>query len=673
MFARVMGALACVHALNVCAASVDAVSEADYFAEQPVVLSASRLSQPANRAPAAVTVITREMIEASGFRHLVDALRLVPGFVVGWSGGNMPAATHLGLSDAFPHWMQIMVDGRSVYNPAFGQTTWRGIPLTLDDVDRIEVVRGPNAANDGINSLLGTIHIFTRDAVATLGSLAEIAIGDEHFREINLRYGRETATGSWRLGLLGREDERHGMSVDHASDVQLSFRGDFQPAPGDALMLQAGASRGFGQGGNAGYVFNPDQRTYFLSGYANLRWTHSLGEGREWSLQAHHTFNQNEEFARPPDAMSMFLASLVPSVHLDPLNANFRVNGSGIQFNYLDKSAADLRTSVSGEYYLNTIYGPYFLDTDGKLDDRIMRVSGALEWNLTPEWVLHAGAMLEHHSDPEGTHFSPRLALNWLPTPAHAFRAGISRGVSALGLYANHTDIKFVLAEAGAVFDQAVLSQALLDGGDLEPEKIDSGELGYVFSQPGWALNLDVRAFHNRIRDMIDPVPRPFPDLRDGYVDVYENNGSVRQIGLEYQLRWQPLRRGWLVLSQSWVDTDDDLDGRYENAAPRHILSLLATHPVAGVDASVGYYRMGTMRWIVWPDAMSGFQNSSPHVSRVNRLDLRLAKDWKSAAGRVEAALVVQALLGDEEEAFQYFGPQVFGHRGYFSLKYSFR
>jgi iron complex outermembrane receptor protein len=654
-------------------APADDLSEMDYFAEQPVVLSASRLSQPANRAPAAVTVITREMIEASGFRHLVDALRLVPGFVVGWSGGNMPAATHLGLSDAFPHWMQIMVDGRSVYNPAFGQTTWRGIPLTLDDVDRIEVVRGPNAANDGINSLLGTIHIFTRDAVATLGSLAEIAIGDAHFREINLRYGGETAAGSWRLGLLGREDERHGVALDHASDVQLSFRGDFLPGPSDALMLQAGASRGFGQGGNAGYVFNADQRTYFLSGYANLRWTRTLGEGREWSLQAHHTFNQNEEFARPPDAMSAFLAGLATPVYLDALNANFRVSGSGLQFNYLNRSSDRLRASVSGEYYLNTIYGPCFLDTDGKLDDRIMRVSGALEWNLAPEWVLHAGAMLEHHSDPEGTHFSPRLAVNWLPAPAHAFRAGISRGVSALGLYANHTDIKFVLAGTDQTFDQAVLSQALLDGGDLEPEKIDSGELGYVFSEPGWALNLDVRVFHNRIRDMIDPVPRPFVDLKDNYVDVYENNGTIRQTGLEYQLRWRPLARSWLVLSQSWVDTDDDLDGRYENAAPRHILSLLATHPVAGVDASVGYYRMGAMRWIVWPDVTSGFQHSSPHVSRVNRLDLRLARDWKTAAGRVEVALVVQALLGDEEEAFQYYDPQTFGRRGYLSLKYEFR
>ncbi|MFZ0107559.1 MAG: Plug domain-containing protein, partial [Thiobacillus sp.] len=139
MLKYLIASLVCMHTLFAWADTAGTLSEADYFAEQPVVLSASRLSQPVNRAPAAVTVITREMIEASGFRHLVDVLRLVPGMVVGWQGGNTAAASYLGLADGFPRSMQIMVDGRSVYSPSYGNTFWRGIPVTLDDVDRIEV------------------------------------------------------------------------------------------------------------------------------------------------------------------------------------------------------------------------------------------------------------------------------------------------------------------------------------------------------------------------------------------------------------------------------------------------------------------------------------------------------------------------------------------------------
>lgn len=137
-----IASLAGMQSLYASADTAGTLSEIDYFADQPVVLSASRLSQPVSRGPAAPTVINREMIEASRFRHLVDVLRLVPGFVVGWSGGSMPAATYLGLSDEFPHWIQIMVDGRSVYNPAYGHTTSRGIPLTLDEltVSRASVV-----------------------------------------------------------------------------------------------------------------------------------------------------------------------------------------------------------------------------------------------------------------------------------------------------------------------------------------------------------------------------------------------------------------------------------------------------------------------------------------------------------------------------------------------------
>jgi len=612
-----------------------------------VVLSASKLSQPVNRSPAAVTVITREMIEASGFRHLVDVLRFVPGFVVGWSGGNMPAATYLGLSDAFPHWMQIMVDGRSVYNQAFGHTTWRAIPLTLDDVDRIEVVRGPNAANDGLNSMLGTIHIFTRHSAMTQGGMGEIAAGDEQFREVNLRYGGETGKGSWRLGLIGREDERHGVSLDHASDMQVSFRGDFQPTHTDDVMLQLGASRGFGQGGNAGFVFREDQHAYFLSGYANLRWTRALGEGREWSLQVHHTFNQNEEDVLPPEPLSF----------LDPLNANFRVSGSGIQFTYLTQAASDLRTSVSGEYRLNKVYAPYVLSEDKDVRDQILRLSGAAEWNVSPEWILHAGAMLEHHSDTDSIYLSPRLALNWLPSSTHSFRLGYSRGQSALGLYANHTDIEFTLG--GQVIDQAVLST-----GELEPEKITSSELGYLFNKPEWSFNLDVRVFHNRIHDMVDPITVAYPDL-NGLTDIYVNKGTITQNGLEYQLRWRPSPQSWLVLSQSWVDTDDDQNGLYAQSVPQQTLSLLAAHPVAGIDVSVGYYHIGKMRWIGW-------LAPSEYESKYNRLDLRMARDWKTADGRIEAALVIQALLGEENETFHYYGPQQFKRRGYLSLKYEF-
>lgn len=643
MFKRSFAMLSCFPVAAACAASDDMLTEADYFAAQPVVLSASRLSQPVNRAPAAVTVITREMIEASGFRHLVDVLRLVPGFVVGWAGGNMPAGGYLGLSDAFPHWMQVMVDGRSVYNPAYGLTTWRGIPLMLDDVDRIEVVRGPNAANDGLNSMLGTVHIFTRHAATTLGGMGEAAAGDQHYRETNLRYGTETGNGSWRLGLLGREDERHGVPQDHATDLQLSFRGDHQPTLQDDLMLQFGASRGFWQGSNVGQLISEDQHAYYLSAYANVKWMRALGEGREWRLQAHHTLNQNEEdFPLPPP--------------LDPQNGNYRTTASAVEFTYLDQRRTEWRTSLTGEYRLHRVRLPALLGSDAYLEDDIYRLAGAVEWNPSAAWIAHAGAMLEHHSDTGATYLSPRLALNWLPSSRHAFRLGASQGVSALSLYANNTDIK-------ATIDGALVDQSYLSTRTLDPERIDSVELGYLFNKAESGINVDVRAFHNRISDIVDLQTIAFLDA-DGKVRTYVNAVDATQKGLEYQLRWQPRPRSWLMLSQSFVSRDADTRN-YIDSVPGQTISLLAVHPVAGVDVSLGYYRIKEMFWI------GGDRDKK---TQYNRLDLRLAKDWKTSDGRIEAALVLQSLLGEEFESFAGFlyGQQYFKRRGYLSLKYAF-
>lgn len=640
MLARIAVGLTCMQAALGWAAPADSLSEMDYFAEQPVVLSASRLSQPANRAPAAVTVITREMIEATGFRHLVDVLRLVPGFVVGWAGGNMPVATYVGLSNEFPHWMQIMVDGRSVYNPAYGHTTWRGIPLTLDDVDRIEVVRGPNAANDGLNSMLGTVHIYTRHSSTTPGGMLEVAAGEQDYLEGNVRFGAETSQGSWRLGLLGREDARHGVPHDHATDLQLSFRGDFQPTLQDDVMLELGTSRNFWQGTNVGQLKVEGQHAYYLSGYANLQWKRMTASGREWSLQMHHTFNQNDEDI------------------LATLNGNYRTTGSGIQLGYLEQHAAAWRSSMAGEYRVNRVHLPAMLGSNEYIEDSILRVSGALEWNPSPAWVLHAAAMVEHHSDTDAAYLSPRLAVNWLPVPSHAFRLGYSQALSALGIYANNTDIRI-----GG--DQLYLST-----GELDAEKIDSAEIGYLFHLPGRALNLDVRAYHNRIHDIVDTENVLPGDARyaaapdgDGW-KTYINHPEVMQRGLEYQLRWQPAAGRLLMLSQSWQRTHSDDGAFYARSVPQRTLSVLAAHPVAGIDVSVGYYRSARMRWI-----------GGKIDSRYDRLDLRLARDWKRADGRIQAALVLQSLNGDEEESLSGFlyRNQRHDRRAYASLKYEFR
>ena len=138
-------------------AADDFLSEQAYLQDLPVVLSASRLSQPLSEAPNAMTVIDRQMIKASGFRTIPELFRLVPGMYVGNAGANTPIVSLNGISDQYSRRMQVLIDGRSVYLPPFGGVDWPDLPVMIDDIERIEVVRGPAAASHGTNSRAGSV------------------------------------------------------------------------------------------------------------------------------------------------------------------------------------------------------------------------------------------------------------------------------------------------------------------------------------------------------------------------------------------------------------------------------------------------------------------------------------------------------------------------------------
>ena len=148
------------------------VSAQGLFAELPIVLTAARLPQSAQDAPVATTIIDRELIEASGATEIPDLLRLVPGFLVDYDSGHIQAVSYHMLDNRFVRQQQVLIDGRSVYSPLVGGIPWTELPITIDDIERIEVIRGANAATYGSNSFLGVINIITKEAVLDNGIMA---------------------------------------------------------------------------------------------------------------------------------------------------------------------------------------------------------------------------------------------------------------------------------------------------------------------------------------------------------------------------------------------------------------------------------------------------------------------------------------------------------------------
>lgn len=147
-------------------------SEAYHFQDFPVVVTASRLSQPLSEAPSAMTVIDIEMITASGFCTVPDLMRLVAGMYVDFTDANRPVVSLYGSSDEYAHRMQILIDGRSVYFSPFGGVSWAELLLMIEDIERIEVVRGPSSASPGTNSFVAlVIQNANQDNYAKYGTL----------------------------------------------------------------------------------------------------------------------------------------------------------------------------------------------------------------------------------------------------------------------------------------------------------------------------------------------------------------------------------------------------------------------------------------------------------------------------------------------------------------------
>ena len=220
--------------------------EHSYFSSLPVVASVSRLPQRLADAPTSVTVIDRDMIRNLPIRDLNDVFRLVPGFQTYPNNTEAARVTYHGLTDEeFSPRLQVMVDGRSMYSPAFRNgTNWALIPVAIEDIERIEVVRGTNAVSYGSNAFLGVINIITVDPSVVRGFSVSTSYGNQNVRDYSLRTGGKLGeAGDFRFTYRQQNDDglrdRFDWTDSYFSRL-FDFRADFALTERDNLQVSAG-------------------------------------------------------------------------------------------------------------------------------------------------------------------------------------------------------------------------------------------------------------------------------------------------------------------------------------------------------------------------------------------------------------------------------------------------
>lgn len=182
----------------------------------PEILSATRLKQSPAAVPGSVSVIDRALIDASGARDIPELMRLVPGMMVGYVKGNEITVNYHGGQVDSARRMQVLIDGRSVYRPGLATVDWTDLPVAIEDIERIEVFRGPNTVSYGANALTGVISITTRNPANSHGTRLKYIHGQRGIDDWYGSQGFSSGNGDFRLSLSGQQDS----GFDHTDEDQ---------------------------------------------------------------------------------------------------------------------------------------------------------------------------------------------------------------------------------------------------------------------------------------------------------------------------------------------------------------------------------------------------------------------------------------------------------------------
>jgi len=614
------------------------IESSDLFEDElPTILSATRLKQPQSETPASVTIIDRGLIEASGARNIVEALRLVPGMNVGYVSGNTPEVSIHGLHTDFSRRLQVLVDGRSVFKPALSRVLWGSMPLSIDDVERIEVVRGPNTVAYGANSFLGVINIISRHPSDVASNQATTTVGNKGILDGSVRIANQSEDFSYRMTVGHHSDEgfdlqRNGTERydDHATDF---FRGDmvFSPTHEEQWRFIFGYSQADeDQDLLDVYQTQPFHTKATNDGFAQLIWDRQLSEYHDIKINANYSQDSvDEEWQTCPPAI--FLTSelgdlynsdrfyteqliaaissgsplpnpgtpevalltqqviarfmqLGNTVSCGTANQNFDESKWEIELQDTYTFSPEARLVSGFSSRRDSIQGESFFER--KLHNDIHRLFANLEWRFTENALLNVGSMYEH-DDFVGGEFSPRIALNYLASKYSSWRFILAKGTRNPDFYEESGHRQYIVRNLSLPVngsdDFAIFYQTPQAMGNLKPETILSREIGW-FYRAGKEFNFDIKVFYDTLDNTIDGLFG-----LDGFDP--RNANSYTSKGLDLQLDYQFSGDSRLWFTYSYLDLEVETGRSLRHQAPKQTLALMYQHDLTDqLQVSTAYY-----------------------------------------------------------------------------------
>ncbi len=616
-------------------------AEDDFFGDSPVVLTVARMSKPLQNSPVSVSVIDRQMIRDSGARQVADIFRMVPGFIVGYHFGHAPGVTYQGLGSTWQRNMQVLIDGRSVFIPSFGGIPWSSLPLLVEDIERVEITRGPNAVTYGANAFLATINIITRHAAEDYGSQVSLTDSLDHatgVRDLYLRTGNQQGDLDWRLTAGHIEDTGYRDENDAKKTNIINLRTDFLTAYNQFWSVQMGFNRSvFGTGTGTVTDINRDENV--TNSYQNIKWEWIEDKVSTTALLTHTRNNVRDNFAtgRLNGVLDDKLNSVYQSFNLTPPVLDLYPGDIT-----LDVSLSRLSDRTDAELFQNRelsptttwVYGASLRRDDiqssflfhdhahHRLD--IRRLFSSLEWKYSPQLLFDAGLMFEDSEMIEhktSTRFSMINKLddhnNLRLVVSSANRSPVLAETEGDFSYRIHLPAALLNANPGLPLPSEIPVVDRKGNPDLQPETIVSSEIGLFSELIERQLSTDIRLFRYHISDQITEIFQDGIDLSTGIPIRFrlpQNNTHSDVKGLEISINFSPRHKNFRLygglsrvqasnpingLAHSFPKVDSFVGGHYDFARRQQL--------------SAEFYHIGEMNW----------SDTGNQLKPINKLDLR--------------------------------------------------
>jgi iron complex outermembrane recepter protein len=587
-------------------------------------------TESVSKTPAAVSVVTQDDIRRSGAMNIPEALRLVPGLDVAQLDSSQWAVSARGFNDVFANKLLVMQDGRSIYTPLFSGVFWDVQGTLMQDIDRIEVIRGPGATLWGANAMNGVINIITKNAKDTQGLLVYSGGGTQDRGFGGVRYGGKINDDAYYRVYATYENHAStvlsdGSDADNSWQLaRAGFRTDWNPTDNNTFTFQGDGYAGwinqvFGTLGPPPTYMETNFDDMTVSGANTLgRWTHTFSETSNLKLQAYYDYTEREAANIFDEQRQTFD---LDARHEFALGYRNKVDW-GMDYRVTaDVEGNNPTIAFNPDRQTVNLYSAFAQDDLALVKNRLS---------------LTFGSKFEDN-DFTGFEIEPGARLLWTPTDRQTFWASVSRAVRT----PSRAEESILLTQSEQVSPGVYAPITISGTNTFKSEDMIAYEIGYR-TAPWNNLSFDVTAFFNDYNHLRSEDPTGPESL------TLENNLFGHTYGVEATATWRVLDWWRLTPSYTFLHTklfahpdssgysDNTTVAQIEGSSPQNQFSLRSSmnlpHNVS-LDLDWRYV-----------DHLPYYQ-----IDGYFELDARLG--WHITKN-VETAIVGQNLLHDQHQEF---------------------